>query len=50
MFHKTTPHTLQLEHFRNEAELQQKSVFKENLVPLLMIAIGVLGIYLCFFA
>lgn len=48
MFSKTTPHTLHLEHFNAEPELQPRSKTLEMLLPFFMIAVGVIGIWLFF--
>jgi hypothetical protein len=50
MFERSTPHTLNLKHYGNEAELESKNNFVENLAPILMIVIGAVGIYLFFLA
>jgi len=48
MFIKTTPHALHLEHFNAEPESHPQSNTLETLLPVFMIAVGVVGILLFF--
>jgi hypothetical protein len=50
MFERSTPHTFNLKHYGNEAEFETKSSFVDNIAPIVMIAIGAIGIYLFFIA
>lgn len=50
MIERSTPHTFNLKHYGSEAELESKSNFVETIAPLVMIAIGAIGIYLFFLA